>query len=574
MLTIAALFLASIFVSGGLMWYSNSQISELKDERGLATQIEADMLMLRRNEKDFLMRTDKKYLDKFEKNFAAMEEHVEQILQISSRQHMDAALIVQIQQILREYRDTFRKLVAVQEKIGFDHKSGLNGQLRDAVHNAEEVINELKNDKLLSQMLMLRRREKDFMLRDDPKYIDKFNKDFAKMTATLMAEKLPSKARSLIQEKMEAYSRQFLAYTDGAKEKGLSSEQGLRGEMRNTVHKTETSLEQLFIQIEEFSAAKINRSNTISIVLGLTLALLSLGFIVSIARGILKPLNAMMHASDDLHQGDGDLTYRLPDFGHDEFGQTAKSLNGFIEKIQVVLEDVSRGIEAIANASSQVNETAGSLSQSASEQAASVEETSASLEEMGSSIDQNAENAKVTNEMARSAATKAQEGGKSVAETVLAMNEVAEKVSLIEDIAYKTNLLALNAAIEAARAGEHGKGFAVVADEVRKLAERSQISAQEITELTTKSASVAKRAGDLLNEIVPAITKTSTLVDEISLGSNEQRAGITQVNQAVSRLERVAQTNAASSEELSSTSHSLKTEADQLKYAIGFFKLS
>lgn len=310
-------------------------------------------------------------------------------------------------------------------------------------------------------------------------------------------------------------------------------------------------------------------------ILGIGIAALVFGVLLGIVmtRSITRPMNQILVAADDLHKGDGDLTYRLPDFGTDEIGETANAINGFIGKIQSVLLDVRSSVETVAAASEEVSASAQSLSQGSSEQAASVEETSASLEQMSASINQNTENAKVTDGIATKAAQEAVEGGEAVGETVEAMNQIADKISLIEDIAYKTNLLALNAAIEAARAGEHGKGFAVVADEVRKLAERSQVSAQEISEQAVNSVKVAERAGGLLEAMVPNIRKTADLVQEITASSEEQATGVSQVNSAMGQLDQVSQQSAASSEELAATSEELSANAEQLQKIIGFFTL-
>jgi methyl-accepting chemotaxis protein len=195
------------------------------------------------------------------------------------------------------------------------------------------------------------------------------------------------------------------------------------------------------------------------------------------------------------------------------------------------------------------------------------------VEEMSASVGQNAENAKVTESIASKAAQLAGEGGQAVGQTVTAMKSIANKISIIDDIAYQTNLLALNAAIEAARAGTHGRGFAVVAAEVRKLAERSQIAAQEISEVARNSVGLAEKAGSLLTEIVPGILRTSELVQEISAASDEQSSGATQINIAMTQLNQITQQNAASSEELAATAEEMSGQAEQLQELIGFFKV-
>ena len=311
-------------------------------------------------------------------------------------------------------------------------------------------------------------------------------------------------------------------------------------------------------------------------VASLAVGLLIIGAVVStlVAGMISKPLAMMLSAANELRDGDGDLTRRLPNFSRDEIGAVSNSFNGFIDKIQNVLINVRESVENLAAAASQVNSTSQSLSQQASQQAASVEETGKALGEMSSSVSGNASNAKQTNSVAEKSAKEADEGGQAMGKTVEAMKGIAEKIGIIEDIAYKTNLLALNAAIEAARAGEHGKGFAVVADEVRKLAERSQVAAQEISAMSSDSVDIAQNAGELINSVVPSIRKTAELVEHIAEASEQQSASVNQVSSVMVELDKGAQHGAAASEELAATSEELSAQADQLRNIVGFFKLS
>ncbi|ENO75529.1 putative methyl-accepting chemotaxis protein [Thauera sp. 63] len=287
---------------------------------------------------------------------------------------------------------------------------------------------------------------------------------------------------------------------------------------------------------------------------------------------VIAPINEVKRVMVAL--SGGDLTQKITDNYAGDFQVLQNAVNDSMDKLAEIIEQVRGAADALTNAAGQVSATAQSLSQSSSEQAASVEETSASIEQMSASINQNSENAKITDAMASKSSAEAGEGGEAVKSTVQAMKNIAGKIGIIDDIAYQTNLLALNAAIEAARAGEHGKGFAVVAAEVRKLAERSQVAAQEIGELAGNSVHLAERAGKLLDEMVPSINKTSDLVQEIASASQEQTAGVGQINNAMGQLNKATQQNASASEELAATAEELGGQAGQLQELMGFFSLA
>ncbi|MEW5800963.1 MAG: methyl-accepting chemotaxis protein [bacterium] len=286
-------------------------------------------------------------------------------------------------------------------------------------------------------------------------------------------------------------------------------------------------------------------------------------------------LNMLIQSMDEITRlaqeiASGNLTVEIRErSGRDNL---MKALSSMVSKLIEVVANVQTAADQVASGSQAMSSASAQMSQGASEQAASAEQVSAAMEEMVANIKQNAENAQQTEKIALKSANDAKGGGKAVTDTVAAMKEIATKISIIEEIARQTNLLALNAAIEAARAGEYGKGFAVVASEVRKLAERSQVAAGDIGQLSTSSVDIAEKAGKMLATLVPDIQKTAELVQEISAASNEQNSGAEQINKAIQQLEQVIQQNAASSEETASTTEEIASQAEQLQGTIAFFK--
>lgn len=317
------------------------------------------------------------------------------------------------------------------------------------------------------------------------------------------------------------------------------------------------------------TASKI-LTQSLGVIFLITAFLVIMGIILT--RSITSPMRYVIDILEKFSKGD--LTIEVEVKGKDEASQLLSALNGMTVALKDIVRDILQSADIVANASSEIGSTAQSLGQSTNEQAANVEEITSSLEEIAATVSQNTDKAKNTDKLARDTSLKAEQGGRAMTDSVLAMKKISQKISLIEDIAYQTNLLALNAAIEAARAGEHGKGFAVVASEVRKLAENSQRAAQEIVELSQNTYTIADDAGRIIAEIVEAIKNTAELVQDITVASEEQDAGVSQISTGMDQLNQVTQQNAAVSEELASNSEMLRDNAYKLREVVDFFKLN
>ncbi len=233
----------------------------------------------------------------------------------------------------------------------------------------------------------------------------------------------------------------------------------------------------------------------------------------------------------------------------------------------------------LANTSAQVTASSQAVSEGVNRQAAALEETSASLEEIGATASQNANHAQQAKGLATEARSAAETGHRDMREMMDAMDAIksasgaiAGIIKTIDEIAFQTNLLALNAAVEAARAGQAGLGFAVVADEVRALAQRSAMAAREtassVEQVITKSdrgVEVCGKVAHSLEEIVARVRRVDTLVAHIAAASDQQRSGIEEVSAAMSDMEKVTQSGAATAEETAATVLELNAQAEALR---------
>jgi methyl-accepting chemotaxis protein len=299
-------------------------------------------------------------------------------------------------------------------------------------------------------------------------------------------------------------------------------------------------------------------------------ALISFFLVRLLIPVFLKPLKLITQAIENV--ANGDFTQTINEERKDEFGVLIEASNQMIIQFQNIVESITDGVESFASVSNIMNVSSQEISQGANEQAAAVEQVTASMEQMLANIEQNSLNSQQTEESASLTAQKIEESNKKVQQTAEMMKEIAKKIDVINDIAFQTNILSLNATIESARVGSLGKGFAVVASEVGRLAENSKQAALEIEKMSRSGLSISEEAGHMIDELVPEIENTASLVMNIAIAGSEQETGAKQINVSIIQLSEVIQANAAAAEEMATNSEELASQAAMLKELITFFK--
>ena len=632
---IGIITLVGFMISGWFYNDSNEKLGHYRQLQALATEktqiaesIKYGFLNARRNEKDFLVRNSEKYLEKHKKTSATVYQNLSSLENILTDQK-SLDLVHNVRNGYQVYQKHFSNIAILTIEIGLNEKEGLRGQLRQAVHKIEAILKTAQEADLTVSMLMMRRHEKDFLLRNNPKYIDRMKLRHTEFLQYLSASQLPVEQKEEITQLMMSYHQQFtklaqkrLVQTDAIAQLSQIFKEAsphLNALTEESLKKFNTASSQSEKTAQE---SYLFIASTMS-----SIALIVVFLALTIGRGISKPINRMCHTMKDL--ANNKLDVRVPYLNHEnEIGDMANAVQTFKENAlhlnkmeadkkeqeqrakeerQVIFNQLADNFEqsvlgvvtAVASASNQVHMNAKTLSRSADEAgqksneienaaghaSANVQTVAAAAEELAHSINEISRQSVQATKETTQAVEIVRNTKSNVSELMDAVGDVSNVLNIIKEIADQTNMLALNATIEAARAGNHGKGFAVVASEVKDLANQTGKATGEITQLIQNIQEVTQNTVQDIDNVEYSICQIDGVSSAISAAVEEQDAatkeiarnieeaanGTEDVTQNISEVRDAAQMTTQESSSVLHVATELFKHADQLKERVSSF---
>ncbi|WP_407520562.1 methyl-accepting chemotaxis protein [Methylobacterium oryzisoli] len=534
------------------------------------TAVDRDLVAARQIETDFLLRRQEALIGQREALIARAGERLGEIERALAEVPAEDPLrrIDAVRPGLNLYATRFQNVAAAQRTLGIDPNQGLQGRLREAVHQVEKRLAAVDQPRLSVLMLMMRRHEKDFMLRGEEKYADELRDRAAAFGPALAASPLPDSVKAELADLLRTYEQTFLGYTVGAdtlKEEAADLA-GIYARLQALIAEIHQAVSAVYERGQsEIALSRAATTERMWWAIGLTMlcaGLLSLW----VRQRISSPLTLMAQAMERI--AGGDLGASVPRLRRrDELGAIAAALGVFhakmLENRDLVAEQLATRLRSeaerhgavlaladrldaeLGGAAADLSAVAARMEEGAATVAGAIGQTRERVVAVAAASGQTSANVRTVSEAAdsltasigtiaaevdraigttRRAAGEAERTRATIHDLSDSVHHIGAVVGLIATVADQTNLLALNATIEAARAGEAGRGFAVVATEVKELAGQTARATEDIRARIAGIRSATAQAVEAVSGIAGTVEEMGVLTAAIAATMQQQQA--------------------------------------------------
>lgn len=555
-------FLSYIFVFSFLLWLAISLFIRAKNTQSIDIMQHSQLLQHLADvsttyTKEFLLTRDIKYHQQIKNTNAEYQNSIQAITnEINSQQLINE--LTALYSYREKYLHIIDQLVKYHKTRGLNEDTGLRGNLRDKVHNIEDEINKYKNYKLLSQMLMLRRREKDYLIRKNTKYIDKLKTDYQIFLKFVEESPLDEPTKQRIQLLGNDYLNAVLIVVE-LDNKIVAQTDSLK-QINKLIDQKNTSVVQNIIAQNQ----KFNRLVPVIIIIAailLSAAIILIFYII--IESIIRPLNQLKISFQNITEGEGDLSRRIPVQSRDEIAQVIEEFNRFISKIDEVIFQVKRlttiistdneslsqamnrivysdnsethlpnnqkgenssimqlvtlfdeVLELVKKQTGSINESLRML-HSISDRSQSIENHVNKTREMSKNaveaVKKGVKHIEKLNEGIQQVHTSVEQSHQQTERFIEASKKIGDLTISISMLAEQTNTLALNASIIASKAGAKGRGFIVIASEIRLLAEKINSETERIDSIIHTIQSEVATVQNANNEVQKNVAREMEL---------------------------------------------------------------